>query len=176
MNVRYIHDPPETAKNMLALAQSDLGLAKSGKASSEIRFQTLITLCQQAMEKSLKALLIQNDRGYPKGHSLTVLTEYIEQQGIVLPESIKISAQSTVLEGGVTIPLEFPMTFGSARPLSEYAGDRRYSFSSEGEPNENEFQTVLKRTENVVNWVEQQIIGKDELTGGDRIVVGGGSK
>ena len=163
MNVKYIPAPPNTAKNMLELAQSDLGLAKTGKISHEIRFQTLITLCQQAMEKSLKALLIQNNIEYPKKHSLTELSEYVEKQGIVLPESIKISARSTVLEGGVTIPLEFPMTFGTARPLSEYAGDRRYSFSLEGEPDEEEFLNILKRTENVVNWVELRIIVTGKL-------------
>ena len=153
------------AKNMLALAKCDLSIAKVGKITDEIRYQALITLCQQVMEKSLKALLIQNDIEYPKNHSLTNLTKYIEMKGIVLPEFIKISAGSTVLEGGVTFPLEFPMTCGAAVPLSQYAGNRRYSFSEDGEPDEQEYQNMIKRTENVVNWVEKNLEKKNKSDG-----------
>jgi len=150
------HESPENAPRMLARAKCDLGIARIGKISDDICYQGLITLCQQAIEKSLKSLLIHHDIKYPKIHSLSKLVEYIEKKKIVLPESIKISAGSTV-ELGCSFPSEFPMTFGPAVPLSEYAGKRRYSFSDEGEPDEQEYKNVLSQAENVVNWVEQQI-------------------
>lgn len=154
--MKYTHEPPEYAPRMLALAKSDLSIARVGKISNDTRYQGLITLCQQAIEKSLKALIIHNDIEYPPVHSLTKLIQYIENKGIVLPEAIKISAGSTV-EIGCLFPSEFPMTFGPAIPHSEYAGKQRYSFSDEGEPDEQEYKNVLLRAENVVNWVEQQI-------------------
>jgi HEPN domain-containing protein len=171
--VKYIREPPENAKNMLALAKCDLSIAKIGKITDEIRYQALITLCQQAMEKSLKALLIQNGIEYPKDHSLTNLTKYIEMKGIVLPESIKVSAGSTVLEGGATIPFEIPETISSAVPLSDYAKDRRYSLSDDGEPDEQEYQNVIKRTENIVNWVEKNLETKEKLADEESAIAGG---
>jgi len=154
--MKFTHKPPEYAPRMFALAKCDLGIARIGKISEDICYQGLITLCQQAIEKSLKALLIHNDIEYPHHHLLKKLIEDIENNGIVLPEAIKKSARSTV-EIGSSFPSEFPMTFGSVEPLSEYAGNRRYSFSDEGVPDEQEYKNVLSRAENVVNWVEQQI-------------------
>jgi len=60
------------------------------------------------------------------------------------------------VEGGFSFPLTFPMNFGTAIPLSEYAKDRRYALSKKPLEEQN-YKNVLARCEKIVEWVEQQI-------------------
>lgn len=142
---------------MLALAKSDLSVARIGKVSDDTQYETLCTLCQQAIEKSLKSLMIHNNVPYPKDHSIDLIISEMEKQKIKLPNEIKSAAIAFVtIEGGFSFPLTFPMTFGAAIPLSEYAKDRRYSISKK--PLEaQDFQKVLIRCEKIVDWVSQEI-------------------
>ncbi|MCX6682696.1 MAG: HEPN domain-containing protein [Methanoregula sp.] len=153
-----IYEPPKNAHNMLLMAKSDLSIARAGKKSDQTRYETLCTSCQQAIEKSFKALMIHHNIPYPPEHPIDHLITYMENKKIVLPNDIKTSALAVVtIEGGFSFPFRFPLSFGTEVSLSEYAGNRRYSISDEGEPDEQEYKNVLSRVETVVNWVEQQI-------------------
>lgn len=95
---------------------------------------------------------------YPPKHSIKILIDEMEKQQIILPDEIRISAVASVrIEGGWSFPLKFPMTFGNAVSLSEYAGNRRYSLPKKP-LTEQDYQNVLARAEKIVAWVEQQII------------------
>jgi len=155
--VRFIHEAPSKAKNMLVLAKCDLGIARIGKISDDICYQGLITLCQQATEKSLKSLMIHHNVPYPREHSIDILIDEMEKQQIILPENIKASALAFVtIEGGFSFLLTTPINFGTAIPLSEYAKDRGYSLSKKP-LEEQEYQNVLARCKKVVEWVENEI-------------------
>jgi HEPN domain-containing protein len=125
--MKFAHEPPENAHLMFALAKSDLSVARVGKITDDTRYETLCTLCQQAIEKSLKSLMIYHGIPYPLDHSIEYLIVEMEKQRIVLPADIKISAIAHVtIEGGFSEPLKSPFNFGTAIPLSEYAKDRRF--------------------------------------------------
>jgi len=142
---------------MLAMAKSDLTFARVGKISDDARYETLCTLCQQAIEKSFKALMIHRKVPYPPKHSIEILIAEMEKQQIILPNDIKASALAFVtIEGGLSCPFTTPINLGIAIPLSEYAGNRRYSLSDKP-LNEQEYKNVLARCEKIVEWVEQQI-------------------
>jgi len=154
---RIINEPPENAPQMFAMAKSDISVARDGKIHSDTLYETLCMLCQQAIEKSLKALIIHNNIGYPADHSIEELIDYIDEKKIALPYEIKESAIAFVtIEGGFSLPLRTPITFGNVVPLSEYAGNRRYSLS-ETPLTEQDYKNVLARAEKIVHWVEQQI-------------------
>jgi HEPN domain-containing protein len=155
--MKFENEPSENAPQMLTMAKSDLSVARAGKIANDTRYETLCTLCQQAMEKSLKSLMIHRNIPYPRDHSIEILITEMEKQQIILPEDIKASALAFVtIEGGFSFPLKCPMNFGTAIPLSEYAKDRRYSLS-EKPLEEQDYKNVLARCEKIVEWVEKQI-------------------
>lgn len=156
--MKFTHEPPENASQMLALAKSDLSVARVGKISADTTYKTLCTLCQQAIEKALKSLMIYHDVPYPWNHKIEDLIAEMEKQGIILPDQIKASALAFVtIEGGFSFPLRSPFNFGTAIPLSEYAKDRRYSLSAKP-LEEQEYRKVLARCDKIVMWIEQEIV------------------
>jgi len=151
------HELPENAPKMLARAKSDLSVARVGKIADVTMYETLCTLCQQAIEKSLKSLMIHNNVPFHHYHSIDQIVTEMEEYNILLPADIKASALAFVtIEGGFCFPLTSPMNFGTAIPLSEYAGNRRYSLSAKLLEND-DYQQALARCEKIVEWVEQQI-------------------
>lgn len=155
--IKTTTEPKENAKNMFVLAKSELSIARIGKVSDDTKYETLCTLCQQAIEKSLKSLMIHRNVPYPKDHSIDLIISEMEKQEIKLPDEIKSAAIACVtVEGGFSFPVTFPITFGTAVPLSEYAKDRRYSISKKP-LEEQDFQKVLSRCEKIVDWVSQEI-------------------
>jgi len=155
--MKFTNEPPENALQMLAMAKSDLSVARVGKITDDTRYETLCTLCQQAIEKSLKSLMIHRKVPYPREHSIEIIIVEMEKQQIILPENIKASALAIVtIEGGFSYPYKYPVKYGTAIPLSEYAKDRRYSLSKKP-LEELDYKNVLARCEIIVGWVEQQI-------------------
>jgi HEPN domain-containing protein len=59
----------------LAKAQSDLGTARKLANGPDTYLDTAIYHCQQAAEKAIKALLVQNDLRFEKTHDLEVLIQ-----------------------------------------------------------------------------------------------------
>ncbi len=96
-------------------------------------YEDLCFDCQQAVEKSLKGLLVYIDVVFPKTHSIAQLIELIEAVGIDIPEYVKESVTLTV-----------------------YAVSTRYP--SDQEPvDEDEYREAVRIAEKVYNWVESKL-------------------
>jgi HEPN domain-containing protein len=152
------------AEKWLARAKSNICIAKIGKVNEDIVYEDLGNNCQAAGEKSLKALLVLQHKkpNYKppygkKGHDLKYLIKTLEKHKIVVPEDVKIAATSLLFfEGGFSFPLKFPVTFGFAVSLTDYAVDRRYPGSYKPLDEEG-YKIALARAEKIVAWVEKQI-------------------
>ena len=117
----------------LKRAKSNLEIAKVGKASQGILYEDLCFDCQQAVEKSLKALLVSINVEFPWTHLLASLIELVEANGIDVPDKLKDSI-----------------------PLTEYAVNTRYP--GDYEPlDETDYKEALEIAERAVNWVEKEI-------------------
>ena len=70
-------DPPGpgTARDWLRHAESDLHLARLGKDDPGVLRNQLAFHAQQAAEKAIKAVLLQNQVRFPKTHDLEALIE-----------------------------------------------------------------------------------------------------
>jgi len=120
-------------KQWLIRAKSNLERAKAGKFVDDILFEDLCFDCQQVVEKSLKALMIQLDIVFPWTHSITRLLELIEEKGFLLPENIK-----------------------DALTLSDYAVMTRYPGEYEA-VTEQEYREALEAACLVFDWVLHQV-------------------
>lgn len=88
--------------------------------------------CQQAGEKSLKAMMILNHIVPLPTHSISILIEALEEHKIPVPDEVK-----------------------EAVSLSYYAVTTRYP--GHYEPiNQREYKTALKMADTIVTWVEKQ--------------------
>jgi len=79
----------------LSRAQSNLDRARCGKTQDTILYEDLCFDCQQAAEKSLKALLVACDKESPHTHIIAHLLETLEQGGLEIPEDVKSSSDLT---------------------------------------------------------------------------------
>lgn len=119
----------------LKRGKSNLIRAKQSKPK-EVYWEDLCFDAQQAVEKSLKALLLYYKMPFRFVHDIAELLTTLEQNGIGLPEYIREGAE-----------------------LSDYAVESRYP--SPMEPvTEDEYIKAVKTAEAVVSWVEKQILPK----------------
>lgn len=128
----------------LRRAHSNLERARAGKTSEEILYEDLCFDCQQAVEKSIKALLVQLEVEFEKIHSISKLLKHAEGAGVIVPEEIKDTAQLTV-----------------------YAVDTRYP--GDYDPvTQSEYELVLAMVERAVRWAEEKIADmREEKKGRD---------
>lgn len=123
----------EIILNWLKRARSNLERAKMGKVTRGILYEDLCFDAQQAVEKSLKAILIKLNQSFPKTHSIGVLLKLIEEAGVEIPENIN-----------------------QAKLLTAYAVDARYP--GDYEPvNKEEYKEALKIAEDVFKWLDNII-------------------
>jgi HEPN domain-containing protein len=113
----------------LSRALSNLDRARAGKVRDTILYEDLCFDCQQAVEKSLKALLVANDKESPHTHLIAHLLETLEQTGLKIPDNIK-----------------------AASDLTEYAVHTRYPGLYEP-VTEEEYREALAMAERVHEWV-----------------------
>jgi len=117
----------------LKRARSNFERAKAGKISEHILYEDICFDCQQAVEKSLKALLVNYEVIFPRTHSISRLIELLEENGIIVPDKIK-----------------------DAITLTEYAVITRYP--GEYEPvDEEEYEEALEIAEITIRWVEKKL-------------------
>ncbi len=114
-------------------ARSNLDRARTGKIQKTILYEDLCFDCQQAVEKSLKALLIAHDVESPHTHIIGHLLEILEQNRISVPDDVKSSVD-----------------------LTEYAVHTRYPGFYEP-VTEEEYREALAVTECVHAWVSKQL-------------------
>jgi len=123
----------------LRRAKSNLIRAKQSKPKG-VYWEDLCFDAQQAVEKSLKALLLHHKITFRFVHDIAELLTVLENNGIGLPEQIREGAE-----------------------LSDYAVESRYP--SPMEPvTEDEYIRAIKTAEAVVAWVEEHILSGNEKT------------
>lgn len=128
----------EIILDWLKRARSSLERAKMGKVSQGILYEDLCFDAQQAVEKSLKAMLVKLNQSFPKTHSIGILLKLIEEAGVEIPENIN-----------------------QAKLLTAYVVDTRYP--GDYEPvNKEEYKEALKIAEDVFKWLDN-IINKRRL-------------
>jgi HEPN domain-containing protein len=123
----------EITLNWLKRARSSLERAKMGKVSPRILYEDLCFDAQQAVEKSLKAILVKLNQSFPKTHSIGILLKLIEEAGVEIPENIN-----------------------QAKLLTAYAVDTRYPGDYEPVSKE-EYKEALKIAEDVFKWLDNII-------------------
>ncbi|MCK5768153.1 MAG: HEPN domain-containing protein [Candidatus Atribacteria bacterium] len=123
----------EIILNWLKRARSNLERAKLGKVSQGILYEDLCFDAQQAVEKSLKAILIKLSKSFPKTHSIGILLKLIEEAGVEIPENIN-----------------------QAKLLTVYAVDARYPGDYEPVSKE-EYNEALKIAEDIFKWLDNII-------------------
>jgi len=122
------------AEQWLSRAKGNLIRARQGMTTSDFFYEDLCFDCQQAGEKSLKALMILHNIVPSPTHSLSILIETLEEHRITIPDIVK-----------------------EAVPLSYYAVTTRYP--GHYEPvNQREYKTALKMADAIVTWVEEQFL------------------
>lgn len=120
---------PGSPEGWLKRAKSNLIRAGQPK-SEEVFWEDLCFDAQQAVEKSLKALLLFYNIPFRFVHDIAELLTGLEQNGINLPEQIRAAAE-----------------------LSDYAVETRYPGPMEP-VSEEEYKEAVKIAEMVVSWVE----------------------
>jgi HEPN domain-containing protein len=127
-------DPNElgTPHDWLKRARSNLIRAKQPKPE-EVLWEDLCFDTQQAAEKALKAVLVARRIPFRFVHDIAELLTLLENQGVPLPEEIKVSAE-----------------------LTDYSVESRYPGPFEP-VTEEEFQRALKIAEAVMAWAESLI-------------------
>jgi len=121
-------------KQWLLRARSNLDRARAGKIRPTILYEDLCFDCQQAVEKSLKALLIAHNVESPHTHIIARLLETLEQNKIPVPATIKSSVD-----------------------LTEYAVHTRYPGLYDPVTDE-EYREALTVAECVHAWVSKQLV------------------
>ena len=126
----------ELVRAWVSKAQSDLGTARKLGNGPDAYLDTAIYHCQQAAEKAIKALLVQNDLRFEKTHDLEVL---IARATPVAPALAKLLDQ--------------------ADRLTPYAVAYRYP-GVELVPSGEEFAAALTAAEEIVACVESLLGSK----------------
>ena len=127
-------DSPEvgTPVDWLRHARSDLALARVERPTA-VLLDTLCFHAQQAVEKSLKAVLLWKGVQFPYTHDIARLITLIQGVGIAWPEE-----------------------FDQAADLTEYAVEARYPGSVE-DITEEEYQRAISLAEHVLTWAAKLI-------------------
>jgi HEPN domain-containing protein len=117
----------------LKRARSDLQLGRVALRSRGVLPEDACFHAQQCAEKSLKALLLQQNIAFPKTHAIEVLLDLLKTRGMDIPNGVD-----------------------EAFELSEYAVQTRYP--GDWEPvSKADAQHALERAALVLAWVEAQL-------------------
>lgn len=85
--------PPEDPREWLNRAKSNLLLASAQRVG--VYLEDLCFNAQQAVEKAIKALLIQRAIAFPYVHDIAQLLTLVEQAGLDIPQSVKQAERLT---------------------------------------------------------------------------------
>ena len=123
---------PEDPQEWLRHAQSNLALAKGGRAMPEVFFEHLCFEAQQAAEKAIKAVFVGRRMRLPKTHDLLELLTLLERAGVQIPDAIR-----------------------QADRLSQYAVVTRYP--NPAELSEEHYTQAVELAERILRWAESLI-------------------
>lgn len=117
-------------KDWIVYAESDFALAKQGRVSKNILYSSLCFHCQQAVEKSIKAVLIYYNIRFPKTHDIDILIDLLVKNQIETPKPIQES-----------------------RILTQYAVFSRYP-GNDDDITLKDYRSSLKIAETVLKWAK----------------------
>ncbi|MHB0912793.1 MAG: HEPN domain-containing protein [Armatimonadota bacterium] len=125
---------PGSPQDWLRHARSDLAVAGQPR-TPEMLLETLSFHAQQAVEKSIKAVLLLNGVKFPYTHNIAKLITIIINAGIAWPEELN-----------------------EASRLTEYAVETRYPGSVDSVTDE-EYRGTLAIAKKVYAWAERSLAG-----------------
>ncbi|HWU40516.1 MAG TPA: HEPN domain-containing protein [Candidatus Acidoferrum sp.] len=128
-------DPTDPAE-WLRRARSNLARARADRGLPDVLYEDLCFDAQQAVEKSLKAILVYRQVAFPKTHAIADLLTLVHQSGVEVPEQIR-----------------------QAGALTEYAVEARYPGLFEDVMQE-DYVEAIDLAERVMRWAESLISGR----------------
>lgn len=140
MNPEDLTRVPGSPKEWMEHAQSDLRLAQLASGDPAIRREQVCFHAQQAAEKSIKAVLLLHDIGFPLTHDIEELLSLAESNGLLFPDEVR-----------------------DAGLLTPYAVETRYPGSWLG-VGDSEVQEAMRAAEQTVAWARNAISGSGEDT------------
>jgi HEPN domain-containing protein len=126
--------PRGSAADWLRHARSDLALAKSLPADTDVLPETLCFHAQQSVEKAIKAVLMHQGVPFLKTHNIGVLLDLLPPQ----------SSRDAALD--------------EAALLTDYAVSSRYPGEAEDVTQE-ELSTAIRIAERVLVWASEIAVG-----------------
>jgi HEPN domain-containing protein len=87
---------PGSPESWLRYAQSDLAIALSGATTPEILYETLCFHAQQVVEKSIKAVLVQQQIAFSYTHNLSILITLIKTAEVNWDEQLDSASALTI--------------------------------------------------------------------------------
>jgi HEPN domain-containing protein len=87
------HLPPNDPREWINRAQSNLSQARGGIHLPQVYLEDLCFQAQQAAEKALKAVLIQQDIRFPYTHDLATLLSLLARMGRTIPDPVLAAAR-----------------------------------------------------------------------------------
>jgi HEPN domain-containing protein len=121
------------AADWLAHAESDLAVARAAVGRPGVLPQQVAFHAQQAVEKSLKAILVLSGEDFPKTHDLQELVELVARTVHPLPEELREIVS-----------------------LTPFAVQHRYP-GEEDPPGEEEIGSALSLADKAVAWARENI-------------------
>ena len=121
------------SQEWLVYAAGDLHYARLGQKGPDALDHLIVFHAQQAVEKALKAVLVEHEAEFPKTHDLEQIVEIIEDQGVASPAEL-----NKVLE------------------FTPFATQGRYPGFDEA-ITEEEIEESLAMAERVLEWAKQEV-------------------
>ena len=124
--------PPDDPREWMNRARSSLAIAKNRVPQAYL--EDLCFYAQQAAEKSIKAVMIARNIEFPYVHDLDRLLSLLEDEGEVIPASIRQASKLTKYS-----------------TVTRYPGDM-------GPVTAQEYAEAIAIAEAVVRWAEERIL------------------
>ena len=112
--------PPDPASVFVRKAREDLYLAQRVRDDPNISVEQMGFLCQQTIEKSLKAVLSRHRVRFRRGHDIATYLDLLKADGIDYPTSLEQSVELTPF--GAELRYDFlPSEESDATPFDRHA-------------------------------------------------------
>lgn len=126
---------PEYGRELFRIAENDLEAARALAAAKTVRVETKLLMVQQALEKSVKALLCHKGQEVPQTHDLEFLIDRLSHLELTLPQVLADTDFSDL------------STFATLRPYEE----------GRSVVSEQEVALSLELVEEILTWVRSVV-------------------
>jgi HEPN domain-containing protein len=87
--------PPDPAAVFLAKAREDVYLVKKVKDDAQVSVEQVGFFCEQAIEKSLKAVLTHHNVRFRRGHDIAQYLDLLKAASVTYPPELEKSVELT---------------------------------------------------------------------------------